>query len=183
MAIRSNSYGSVAGVEAVTRQYAGSAYTTSTRPKLAEVEKFIDRVSGILNVLLAKAGFSISVTQADARLALDDFVVYWATMYCHSANRAGPFSPERREVRGELSFSAILKEAEAFIKGNALGFERLGATREYKQADGLYAGGISVDEKDSFEDDTDRELPSFARGMQRPSEISQRRKLSAESYP
>lgn len=48
---------------------------------------------------------------------------------------------------------------------------------------GLYAGGISVDRKDDVEDDSDRVEPSFGRGIQRPAELTEHKKLSAEDYP
>jgi len=182
--IRDQSYGSIEEIEALVPYYATDSgkFGTTTRPTLAAVEKFVDRVSAVLNVLLAKAGFSIPVEQADARLAIDEFVVTWAQMYCHSANRAGPFSPERREVRQELSFRQLMEEAMAFVEGNALGLERLGATRTHKRGEGLYAGGISISNKDDFEQNTDRVIPAFTRDMQRPSELGRSQKLSAEEY-
>ena len=183
MGIGANSYGSVAEVEALVPYYAtatGNTFSTSTRPTLAQVEKFIDRVSGILNIILTNEGFSIPVSQATAKLALDDFVVTWTVAYTHSANRAGPFSPEKREVRGELSFRAIMDEAKSFVKEFSRGLEWLGVTRTHRRGEGLYAGGISVTGKDTFEDDTDRVLPAFTRDLQRPSELAQSQDLSAE---
>lgn len=133
MAIGSNSYGSVAEVEALVGRYTDDGkFTASTRPTLTQAEKFIDRVSAIVNVLLAEQGFSIAVTQADAKLALDDFVVEQTVQLCHGANGAGMFAPGSEELRGRTPFRVIMGEAEKFIEKHAVGFELLGATRTYK---------------------------------------------------
>lgn len=140
MAIGSNSYGSVLEVAALTPWYAtatGSTYDASTKPTLTQVEKFIDRVSGILNVLLAEAGFAIPVSQADAKLALDEFVVAQAVELCHAANGAGPYAPGSEEMRAGTPFRRIMKEAAEFIDDHAIGLEQLGATRTRHMTDGL----------------------------------------------
>jgi len=138
MAIGANSYGTVAEVAAITPQYtSGGSYGASTRPTETQVEKFIDRVSGILNVVLAGEGFGVPVTQADAKLALDEFVVEQAALLCHAANRAGIYAPGSEELGGRSPFAAIREEAAEFVRENAAGLERLGATRSRHASYGL----------------------------------------------
>lgn len=77
MAIRNDSYGSVAGVMALTRHLLDGAATFSnvTRPTLTEVESFIDRWSAVLNTALLAAGVGLPVVHEVARLAADQFVI------------------------------------------------------------------------------------------------------------
>ena len=128
MAIGANSYGSVAEVEALVKRYTASGtFTTGTHPTLAQVEGFIDNVSGVLNVLLAEQGFSIPISQADAKLALDLFVVEEAAALCEAANSSGRFFTD--EARAAGTFKMIQKDAEEFISSHAEGLEQLGADR------------------------------------------------------
>jgi len=132
VALGSNSYGTVAEVGALTPLYAtatGTTYDATTRPTITQVEKFIDRVSAIVNVLLAEAGFAVPVTQADAKLALDEFVVMQAAHLAAYANGAGPFVSGGEEMRYTTPTRVITKDAELFIADHADGFEALGATR------------------------------------------------------
>ena len=132
------SYGSISEVEALVGRYTSSGdFTSSTRPTLAQVERFIDRISAIVNVLLAEQGFSVPVTQVDAKLALDEFVVQEAVQLCHAANGAGAFAPGSRELRNQTPFQIITKEAEEFITQHAAGLEALGATRSRHLTYGL----------------------------------------------
>ena len=132
MAIGTNSYGSVAEVGALTPLYAtatGTTFDTTTRPTLTQVEKFVDRVSGIVNVLLAEAGFAVPVSNTDAKLALDDFVVMECAGLVEYANGAGPFIAGSEQMRAQTPTRIIMRDAEAFIEAHADGLEALGATR------------------------------------------------------
>lgn len=140
MAIRSNSYGSVSEVEALVPRYCtdNGHFGPTSRPSLTQVEKFIDRVSGLVNILLAEEGFAIPVTQADAKLALDDFVVAQSAQLAHAVNGAGPFAPGNEEfASGKSPFQIITKEAADFINKHADGLAALGASRTRSLTDGL----------------------------------------------
>jgi hypothetical protein len=158
MAISANSYGSVAEVEALTPRYLdGGSYDADTQPTLTQVETFIDRVSGILNVLLAQAGFVVPVTQADAKLALDDFAVDQAVQLCHAVRGSGPYAPGSTELRGRRARTVILEEAYAFVERYAAGLEALGAERTRTLTEGL-----ACREQDDSGDDL---VPPFQREM------------------
>lgn len=143
MAISSRSYGSVPEVAALTKKYTDTTtsprtFSTTTTPTLSQVEQYIDRVSGILNVMLAEQGFAIPVSQADAKLALDQFVVAQVADLVNFSNSAGRFFQNQDLRNGP--FYAIMKEAELFISKHALGFVNLGAVRT----------GITEDEATTF---------------------------------
>ncbi len=140
MAIGANSYGTVAEVGALTPLYAtatGTTYDTTTRPTLAQVEQMIDRTSSILNIALASAGFTVPVSQADAKRALDEFVVAQVVELCHAANGAGPYAPGSDEMRAGTPFRTITREAAKFVDEYAPGLEALGALRSRAVAYGL----------------------------------------------
>lgn len=142
MAIGANSYGSVEEVAALVQRYTNNgAFEGSTRPTEAQVEKFIDRVSAIVNTLLAEQGFAIPVDEADPKLVLDDFVVAQAVQLCHAANGAGPYAPGSEELRASRRspFEIITREAASFIEDHADGLEALGADRTRRLTFGLQA--------------------------------------------
>ena len=154
MAIGANSYGSVAEVEALVPQYAvvSNEFDATTRPTLVQVEKFIDRVSAALNLLLAEAGFAVPVSQADALLVLDHFVVVEAVSLCEEANEiTESFQRERRTV------GDILEGARSLVEQHASGFEQLGATR-----DRAVTYGLGYWDTDDAGDDIE---PVFSRKM------------------
>ncbi|RMD64627.1 hypothetical protein D6833_04145 [Candidatus Parcubacteria bacterium] len=135
MAIGANSYGSVEEVAALVPRYTSNgSFTSSTRPTLTQVEQFIDRISGVLNVMLAAEGFAIPITQADAKLACDEIVVSAVVDLCHAANSAGRFYTDR-ELRGKSPFSVIRAELAEWVQEHAAGFERIGATRSTSLAE------------------------------------------------
>ena len=138
MAIGANSYGTVAEVEALTRRWAGdTGYSVSTRPNLEQVEKFIDNASATLNVMLAKAGFAIPITDADAKAACGQIVVEVAVDLCHAANSTGRFFTERALERGVSPMKALRQDMAEWVEANAAGLELLGATRTYSALSGI----------------------------------------------
>jgi len=138
MAVGDNSYGSVGEIEALIGRYTDEGgLTAATRPTRAQVERFIDRVSAIVNVSLAQAGFAIPVAQVDAVAALADFVVDQVVQLCYAANGAGPYAPGATELRGRRARAAISQEAFDFVADFAPGLQALGATRTRTLANGL----------------------------------------------
>ncbi len=138
MAIGANSYGSVAEVAAMTGRYLiGGTFTTATRPTLAQVEKFIDNASSTLNVMLAKAGFTVPITQADAKAACGEIVVECVVDMCHAANSTGRFFTDRALERGMNPMKAIREDIADWVEAQAPGLEALGAARSTSQLDGI----------------------------------------------
>lgn len=138
MAILANSYGDTGEVAAMQPRFANSSgiFDTTTRPTLLQVESFIDQVSGVLNIQLAAHGFSVPVSQADAKLGLDLFVNQEVAAIVEGVNGSGRFGPTQRQVQASR-YSLILKDVAEFLEATALGLERLGATRSEALLDGM----------------------------------------------
>lgn len=129
MAIGTNSYGSVAEVEALTKRFTtAGVFDTASTPTLLQVEAMINRISGVANSHLARLGFTIKLDQADAVLAIDELVVSSVVDLVQTANGAGRFFTDKT-FRGVSPYRVIMKEVKAWIDGMADGFEALGATR------------------------------------------------------
>lgn len=138
MAVATNSYGSAAEVAALVPMHTTAGdFDTASRPTLLQVEQFCDRVSAILNALLAEAGFSIPITQTDAKLALDHFVVEEVADLCEAVNRSGRFYMPESALRGRGRFRVIMDDAKMFVQVHAEGLESLGATRSRTLTYGL----------------------------------------------
>jgi len=167
MAIRSDSFASVAEVTAFTRHLlAGqSAYNSTTRPILTEVEKIVDRASGVLNSALARAGFSplAIYSNSTAKLSCDDFVAQEAAKQVEMTQRGvGYGSQEGSRV---AAFNMGRKSTFQFVTENTLGFIQLGIAKNYKSSDGLAYTGLDAQDDRSDPDDSTLEQPKFTRGQ------------------
>jgi hypothetical protein len=91
-----NSKGTAADVAALTKRFTvNGAFTTTSTPTLAEVESFIDTVSAWINTALAKAGFTVPITQADVKTVLAGMAVQAASDLVQAANSSVGFSLKR----------------------------------------------------------------------------------------
>ena len=155
MSILDNSYGSPDDVAALVTRYTKSGVFDGTpRPTLEQLERYIDRISGITNVYLAEKGFTIPVTQTDAKLALDELVTQAVVELCQVANSAGRFFTDRR-LKKQNPLRVIREEIATWIELHDTGLENLGVTR----GTGL-AGQIAYRDTD---DSGDATAPIFQR--------------------
>lgn len=164
MPIATNSYGSVAEIVALTRLYlkGQTTYNSTTIPRGTEVEKFIDRASGVLNLALMNGGFAIPITQADAKLACDDWVVTMAAAYVEAAQ---PFEGLEENSR-EITISRLGELATKFVHDNQAGFGALGVSSQ----PGSDSNAVVFTGETAFKDRTDPtntglEQPKFLRGQ------------------
>ena len=167
MALRADSYGSLAEIEALTRHMmqGQSGFNSTTRPTITEVEKFVDRASAQLNVALEGAGLSspLNTTTANttAVLAADDWTVTQTAKYVESTRRgAGSRSPEGVLLSGisDLSTKAI-----KFVESHALGWKRMGVTEDHRMSEGLTFTGLTVQADRADPDDSGLVQPAFKR--------------------
>lgn len=167
MAIRSDSFSSVDEVTAYTRHLlaGAAAFDDTTRPSRTEVEKFIDRASGKLNVAIASEGFSPSSVYANstAKLACDDWVTLKSAEYVEITQRGTGYSAMEGSRIG--AFEKLLADANDFICSMALGFRRLGISEADRLSDGLQFTGLTVQENRADPDDSTLEQPKFTRGQ------------------
>lgn len=163
MAIRDDSYGSVEEVEALTayalRGMAG--FNHSTHPEVTQVERFIDRASGVLNNALLGAGFAPPDIRANstAKLACDDWVVSKAAAMVELTQPGAAFG------EGDLSshYGGLYGDACEFVKSAALGFKRAGVDASSATSEGLAFTGIKRHEDRPDPTRTTREQPLFRR--------------------
>ena len=165
MAIRGDSYGSVAEVLPLTRIATDeqTTFNSTTIPTLTEVEKFIDRASGILNGALNNAGFTTPVTNTTAKLALDEWAVRHASMFVEYTQHGLPFGggeSDRYDALWNLETAA-----QDFVDANSLGWKRLGVTVSHKKSEGLMFTGLDIQSDRTDPDDTSLEQPKFKRGQ------------------
>jgi hypothetical protein len=138
MAVGSNSYGSAAQVAALTRRYTtNGVYDGTTNPTLTTVEGWIDSASATINVGLAAAGFTIPITQADAKAAIAQVVVEAVADLCHYANSSGRFYTERALERGIAPMKVLRQEMAGWVEEQADGLELLGAGRARASTAGI----------------------------------------------
>lgn len=138
MAIAANSYGSVADVAALTRRFTNNgSFDTTTVPTLTQVERFIDVVSGTLNIALSGEGFTIPVTQADAKAALDAVVTEAVADLVQAANSTGRFFTDKAIERGVSPMRAVRREMSEWIESQITGFAALGVSRNSGTTSGI----------------------------------------------
>lgn len=131
MTLSANSYGSVVMVAAMTPRYASNGeFNLLTRPTYSQIETWIDQTSALVNVILAEEGFTIPVTQTDAKSMLAGLVVSACADRAEYANRAGRFWTETAVDRGISMEKVLREEISAWISSHAAGLEALGAERE-----------------------------------------------------
>ena len=130
MPVGANSYGTASGVAAYVGVYTiAGAFTTATKPTLANVESWIDQASAILNTALAKRGFTIPLTQATAVLAAASLVEQLVSDLAQAANSSGRFFSERFLERGVSNWAVIRNDISNWVEEYASGLEELGVQR------------------------------------------------------
>lgn len=130
MAIGANSYGSVAEVASLVRRFTNNgSFDTSTIPTLAQVEKYIDQVSSLLNMALAGEGFTIPITQADAKTACDSMVMEIASELVKVANSTGRYFTDKALENGVSPMRAVRSEIYSWVVSQISGFAALGVSR------------------------------------------------------
>jgi len=146
MTVAANSYGTAAGVVALTPRYGttGGVFDATTRPTITTVEAQINQISGMANSILAKSGFVVPITQADAKLALTAFIEEEVAAIVEGINGSGRFGPTTKEP-GRSRFRIIMDDLEQFIEANAKGFENLGAARSGESVQIGYSDGDDLE--------------------------------------
>lgn len=164
MAIRSDSFSSAAEVTAFTRHLLDgqSAYNSTTRPTVTELESFIDRASGVLNVALAGGGFTPSTVYANstAKLACDNWVTMKAASYVELTQRGTGYSSNEGS---RLDGFDMRKDAKEFVDSMSFGFINIGIAQGVKLSDGLIFTGLTIQSNRSDPDDTSLEQPMHKR--------------------
>ena len=132
MAIGANSYSSLVSVATRTPRWAtpGGTFDGTTKPTATQVELFIDEVSALLNVALTEDGFTIPVTQADAKLLMNMFVSEEVASMVLGLHGSGRFADRGRKSDKSSRFVMIQNDVERFLKRNQYGLRKLGVAAE-----------------------------------------------------
>ena len=166
MAIRGDTFGSVAEVAAVAAHLLDgqSTFNTITRPTGAQVETFLNRVSGSLNLALWKVGLNPSNIYANstAKLACDDWVVAEAAVWVELTQRGSGYSEE--EGSRTAGFRKVHDRAETFARNHTLAWKRMGITVSDPSSQGLTFTGLTAQADRTDPDDTSLEQPRFVKG-------------------
>lgn len=126
----SDSYGTVAGVEAYVGVYTDDGvFNISTVPTNVTVVHWIDQVSDMFNVALATAGFATPITQVDAAAAIAMAVEQLVADLAHYANSKGRFLSKGFQEKGGSVMGQVWKEIEDWVSAHAIGFTNLGVPR------------------------------------------------------
>lgn len=165
MTIRADSYSSTSEVKAMTRHRLNgqASFNSTTRPSGTELEKFIDRASGVMNIALAQHGFLPAnvITNSTAKLSCDDWVTMQAAKYVELTQRGTGFSDQEGSRIG--AFKGLYKDAEIFVDMNKLGFQRLGVTQAFPLSAGLQYTGLTDQADRTDPQDSTLEQPFFRR--------------------
>jgi hypothetical protein len=120
VALDASSYGSVVGVTRyVKRLTVNGAFTATSSPSVADVEAFLDEQSAVLNGWLARAGYSVPVTNATGARVLARYANIGAAGLVELTQAASGYGAEGEDTR-ENRFLAEFKAAEAYINSGAL---------------------------------------------------------------
>lgn len=168
MAIRGDSYSTVDEVIALTRHMLDgeATFTANTRPTETEVEKFIDRASGILNLAYVGAGFTVADVAANstAKLPADDWVTVRAAQFVELTQRGAGYSDEENPRIGQLS--NMMVDAQKFVESQRAGLIELGISIAGRPAyEGLTFTGLTAHKDRVDPDDTGIVQPFFRRGQ------------------
>lgn len=165
MAIRADSYSSTSEVKAMVRHLLDgqSAFNTTTRPSGTELEKFIDRASGVLNMALAQHGFAPSavIANSTARLMCDDWVTAQAAKWAELTQRGTGYSDQPGSRIG--AFAGLYKSANEMVELNKLGIQRLGVAQAHPMSEGLDFTGMDAQANRADPQDDSLEQPMFNR--------------------
>ncbi len=156
------SYASASDVSSLTRHLLGSASTfdTSSSPTLVEVTVWLSSGSSIINAKLASKGYdAIGATSLAYEFARQANALYGA--YIAERSRLSARVSKQENTRGDV-FKSDFEDMLEMLVG--LDLSRMGVGRSLGPPT-PFAGGISREDKENYEADTDRIAPRFARGM------------------
>ena len=126
MTVSARSYGTANGVAVRCGQYVDDTtglFTTSTHPTLAQVETFINQISGLMNAALAAAGFTVPIAAAyaDAVQAITGIVEEYSADLVLATGMQGRFYSESFQRSGMNRMAFIAKELTEWVLAYAPG--------------------------------------------------------------
>lgn len=162
-------YGNVSGVAARCKELiAGNAtFTDSTTPSERQVQNFLNDASALMDAVFASLGFTTPITDTDVTPILDPIAEYYAAMEAEStrlverSNWEGA-AEESKPTHWKQLYDNAMK---SLTNNGGFALMILGAGKARDLSYGLHAGGLSDDERDTWNDDSDFTRPRFTMGM------------------
>lgn len=143
---------------------ANSEFSDATDPTRVQVERWLDKGYSRINTAFAGHGYATPVgTSATVYDTLVDLEALYAAARAQFARMSSRLAATER-AKGQIYLKQFNDELAALF---AQDLTRAGVSRASTGT--LWMGGISKDEKDSYEDDTDRVKPRFKRDQFRAS--------------
>jgi hypothetical protein len=166
MTIRADSYSSTSEVKAFTRHLLDgqTAFNSTTKPTVTEIEKYIDRASAALNIALKGVGLTTpiySTTNSTASLLCDDWVTARVVEYAELTKRGQGYGGE--ENKNKVAPKGLYALANDFAKESLPGLRNMGISQTVKLSDGLTFTGLDAQGERADPDNADREQPIFSR--------------------
>ncbi len=155
-------YGSTSGVASLCRQLASGAsdFTTSTSPTAAQVTVWLTGGCAIIETKLTSAGYDVPPAATTVVYGwLTDLNDLWAASKAEMSRTNITLGPGER-TRGQVFEEQFWRGMKQLLD-NDLTYAGLSRTSTAK----IYVGGVSQDDKDTWEDTTDRVGPRFFRGQ------------------
>jgi hypothetical protein len=116
-------YGTIAQVAAFVPRYANSnsEFSTTTRPTAAQVEAWLEQVSGVLDAYAGSKGYSVPITVPDLLQAMTLFTTEEVAAMVEGANGSGRFGPTAPNQRAQSRFAIIREDVTNFIDSLLIG--------------------------------------------------------------
>lgn len=165
-------YSSASQVAGLCANILGGAsnFSASSSPNLTLVENWLSSGCGLINSTLNAYGYETPVTQGAAPNIYDELTLlntlYAATWVEMSRTNVTLSLGER--TRGQVFNEEFKKGLNSLVNKD---LTRAGLSRSSQGI--IYVGGIDIDQKDAYDDDTSRVQPRFKRGFARPDYISE----------
>ena len=156
------SYGTPTGVGGLCYNLLGGKtdFSTSTTPTLAQVEEWLSSGCSIIEAKLTSVGYDVPPAANTIIYAwLADLNNLWASSKAEMARTNITLGPGER-TRGQVFEEQFWRGIRQLLDGD-LTFAGLSRTSTAK----IYVGGVSQDDKDTWEDTSDRVKPRFFRGQ------------------
>lgn len=163
-------YGSASGVAARCKELTSGCngeFGESTVPTETQVLMFLDDSSELMDGVFASYGFTVPITDTDLTPILDPIAEYRAAMEAESVRNV-----ERSDFEGlseeskPTHWKRLYDEAmERLMRKGGLALTILGAAKTRSLSTGLHAGGLSEDERETWNDEADFTKPRFTMAM------------------
>lgn len=123
-------YGTAAGVASLDSLWTvGGAYTTGSKPTLAQVESWLTQVSNMLDTAMANEGFAVPVIVSGVTSEFALLVEGLVKDLVNANHSAGRFFTERSLENSKSWMAQIRQELVDYVIANATGFENRGVAK------------------------------------------------------